>query len=72
MKCFFEKPLRKRQKSGKIKTIKGGVNMEHITVGRKYNEGKVAFVECVKNGLLDNINIRMYDWLWIWLYERLC
>ena len=31
--------------------------MEHITVGRKYNEGKVAFVECVKNGSLDNIVI---------------
>ena len=32
--------------------------MEHITVGRKYNEGKVAFVECVKNGSLDDINIK--------------
>ena len=32
--------------------------MEHITVGRKYNEGKVAFVECVKDGPLDNINIK--------------
>ena len=32
--------------------------MEHITVGRKYNEGKVAFVECVKDGSLDNINIK--------------
>ena len=32
--------------------------MEHITVGRKYNEGKVAFVECVKNGSLDNVSIK--------------
>ena len=32
--------------------------MEHITVGKKYNEGKVAFVECVKNGALDNIDIK--------------
>ncbi len=32
--------------------------MEHITVGRKYNEGKVAFVECVKNGTLDSTNIK--------------
>ncbi len=31
--------------------------MEHITVGRKFNEGKVAFVECVKNGPLDKIDI---------------
>ena len=31
--------------------------MEHITVGRKYNEGKVAFVECVKDDVLNNINI---------------
>lgn len=32
--------------------------MEHITVGRKYNEGKVAFVECVKNAKLDDIDIK--------------
>ncbi len=32
--------------------------MEHITVGRKYNEGKVAFVECAKNISLDNIDIK--------------
>ena len=32
--------------------------MEHITIGRKYNEGKVAFVECEKNGSLHNINIK--------------
>lgn len=32
--------------------------MEHITVGRKCNEGKVAFVECVKDGSLDDINIK--------------
>ena len=32
--------------------------MEHITVGRKYNEGKVAFVECIKDGSLDDINIK--------------
>ena len=32
--------------------------MEHITVGRKYNEGKVAFIECVKNGSLDNTSIK--------------
>ncbi len=32
--------------------------MEHFTVGRKYNEGKVAFVECVKDCSLNNINIK--------------
>ncbi len=32
--------------------------MEHITVGSKYNEGKVAFVECVKDSSLDNISIK--------------
>ena len=32
--------------------------MQHITVGRKYNEGKVAFVECVKGGSLENLNIK--------------
>jgi len=32
--------------------------MEHITVGRKYNAGKVALVECMKDGSLDGINIK--------------
>ncbi|MBR5223072.1 MAG: helix-turn-helix transcriptional regulator [Clostridia bacterium] len=32
--------------------------MEHITVGKTYNQGKVAFVECVKNGSLNNIDIK--------------
>lgn len=32
--------------------------MEHITIGRKYNEGKVAFLECVKDSSLDDINIK--------------
>ena len=32
--------------------------MEHITIGRKYNKGKVAFVECIKDGSLNNINIK--------------
>ncbi len=32
--------------------------MEHITVGRKYNEGKVAFVECIKDDTLNNIKIK--------------
>ena len=32
--------------------------MEHITVGRRYNEGKVAFVECTKNADLNSINIK--------------
>lgn len=32
--------------------------MQHIIVGRKYNEGKVAKVECVKNDRLQNIDIK--------------
>lgn len=32
--------------------------MEHITVGIKHNEGKVALVECIKNGTLDHIRIK--------------
>ncbi len=32
--------------------------MQHITVGRKYNEGKVAKIECVKNDRLRNIDIK--------------
>ncbi len=32
--------------------------MRHITVGRKYNEGKVAKIECVRNDRLRNIEIK--------------
>lgn len=32
--------------------------MEHVTIGKKYNEGKVAFVECVKNGPLNTLSIK--------------
>ena len=32
--------------------------MEHVTIGRKYNKGKVALVECAKDCSLDNINIK--------------
>ncbi len=42
---------------GKI-FITGGETMNYVTVGRRYNEGKVAFVKCVKNDPLDNIQIK--------------
>lgn len=32
--------------------------MRHITIGRKYNEGKVAKIECVRNDRLRNIDIK--------------
>ena len=32
--------------------------MQHITVGRKYGEGKVAKIECVPNDCLQNIDIK--------------
>ena len=32
--------------------------MRHITVGRKYNEGKVAKIECTQNDRLQNIDIK--------------
>ena len=32
--------------------------MRHITVGRKYNEGKVAKIECVRNDRLQNTHIK--------------
>ena len=41
-----------------MKAVKGGGCMEHITVGRKHNEGKVAFVECLRDGTLNNIDIK--------------
>lgn len=39
--------------------------MEHITIGKKYNEGKIASVECVKNDKLKNINIKDNSFLLI-------
>ena len=32
--------------------------MKHITVGKRYNEGKVAYVESIKDGPLNNIDIK--------------
>ena len=32
--------------------------MQYITVGRKYNEGKVAKIECIQNDRLQNIHIK--------------
>ena len=32
--------------------------MQHITVGRKYNEGKIAKIECVRKDRLRNIDIK--------------
>ncbi len=32
--------------------------MDHITVGKKYNKGKIAFVKCFKNNDLENVNIK--------------
>ena len=32
--------------------------MRHITIGRKYNEGKVAKIECVRNDRFQNIDIK--------------
>lgn len=47
--------------------------MEHITVGRKYNEGKVALIECAKNGNLKNIDIKGKCFLLIVLISgKLC
>lgn len=43
--------------------------MQHITVGRKYNEGKIAKVECVKNDPLRNIDIKDKCFLLIILAE---
>lgn len=32
--------------------------MEHITVGKKYNKGKIALVECKKNCSLEDIHVK--------------
>ncbi len=38
--------------------LKDGAIMEHITVGKKYNQGKIALVECINNAPLDSIDIK--------------
>lgn len=49
-----------RRRDGDITAVdtERRVVMQHITIGRKYNEGKAAFVECVKDGTLDGIRIK--------------
>ena len=42
----------------KIILVRWEKSMRHITVGRKYNEGKVAKIECVRNDRLRNIDIK--------------
>ncbi len=32
--------------------------MEHVTIGKNYNKGKVALVECIKNDTFENIDIK--------------
>lgn len=32
--------------------------MRHVTVGKKYNQGKIAKVECIKNAQLDDLDIK--------------
>lgn len=43
--------------------------MDHVTIGRKFNEGKVAYVQCVKNDTLKNIDIKDQCFLLIVLTE---
>lgn len=42
--------------------------MEHVTIGRNYNEGKLAFAECVRNGDLSDIQIKGKSFLLICLF----
>ena len=39
--------------------------MEYITVGKKYSAGKIAFVQCLKNTSLSNIDIKDKSFLLI-------
>ncbi len=43
--------------------------MEHVTIGVKYNAGKVALVDCEQNGALDNVDIKDRFFLLIILSE---
>lgn len=43
--------------------------MEHITIGKEYNKGKIAYIKCVKNGKLNNIDIKNKCYLLIILLK---
>ncbi len=43
--------------------------MKYVTIGRKYNPGKVALVQCLKNCDLKNIEIKDECFLLIYLYS---
>lgn len=45
-------------KANDVNVLKRGAHVEHITVGKHFNHGKIAFVECVKNAPLDAIHIK--------------
>ena len=42
--------------------------MEHVTIGRAYNEGKIAYAECVRGGDLREIDIKEKSFLLICLF----
>lgn len=43
--------------------------MEHVTVGKKYGEGKVAYAECVTDGDLSRVEIKGKSFLLVCLFE---
>lgn len=43
--------------------------MEHVTIGRNYNEGKIAYAECVRGGDLSDIDIKGKSFLLVCLFE---
>lgn len=43
--------------------------MKYVTIGRKYNPGKIALVQCLKNCDLNNIEIKDECFLLIYLYS---
>ncbi|MBQ7847564.1 MAG: helix-turn-helix transcriptional regulator [Clostridia bacterium] len=43
--------------------------MDHTTIGRKYNAGKIAYVNCIKNGSLQDVHIQDSCYLLIFLSE---
>lgn len=50
---------------GKIELVKDGEKMQYFTIGKKHNKDKIAYVKCLKDDLLQIIDIKQKCFLLI-------
>ena len=45
--------------------------MEHVTIGKRFGEGKIAYAECVTDGDLSRVDIKGKGFLLVCLWEAI-